>query len=119
MLKEQKVILEDPEVSDLIRITPPCRLATFEDEEKANLLSQLLKSNNPEDLQAANRLIKSMVRSVSLSLFLSSLYFKILSMNIRREKELRLTTSSTKDTDHRKQSIQIYLLTRTPLKNVK
>uniref|UniRef100_F1L1I9 ADP-ribosylation factor-binding protein GGA1 n=1 Tax=Ascaris suum TaxID=6253 RepID=F1L1I9_ASCSU len=63
MLKEQKVILEDPEVSDLIRITPPCRLATFEDEEKANLLSQLLKSNNPEDLQAANRLIKSMVRS--------------------------------------------------------
>ncbi|VDM47139.1 unnamed protein product [Toxocara canis] len=64
MLKEQKVILEDPPlISDPIRVTPPCRLATFEDEEKASLLSQLLKSNNPEDLQAANRLIKSMVRS--------------------------------------------------------
>ncbi|VDK42332.1 unnamed protein product [Anisakis simplex] len=61
MLKEQKVILEDPVLtSEPIRVTPPCRLATFEDEEKANLLSQLLKSNNPEDLQAANRLIKSM-----------------------------------------------------------
>ena len=34
----------------------------FEDEEKARLLQKLLHSKNPDDLQAANRLIKTMVR---------------------------------------------------------
>lgn len=34
----------------------------FQDEEKSKLLQYLLQSKNPEDLQAANRLIKSMVK---------------------------------------------------------
>lgn len=64
MLKEQRVVMKDPELPfEPSAVSPPSKLATFEDEEKANLLSQLLKSKNKEDLQAANRLIKSMVRS--------------------------------------------------------
>lgn len=66
MLKEQRVIENDPVLpSEPVSLSPPSRLATFEDEEKANLLSQLLRSNNRGDLEAANRLIKSLVRSVS------------------------------------------------------
>uniref|UniRef100_A0A914C5N7 GAT domain-containing protein n=1 Tax=Acrobeloides nanus TaxID=290746 RepID=A0A914C5N7_9BILA len=38
------------------------------DEEKAHLLEKLLKSKNPDDLQAANRLIKSLVRSETLKI---------------------------------------------------
>lgn len=45
------------------------RLASFEDEEKSKLLAELLKSKKAEDLQAANRMIKSMVRAVSLKKF--------------------------------------------------
>lgn len=68
MLKEQRVVMKDPELPfEPSAVSPPSKLATFEDEEKANLLSQLLKSKNKEDLQAANRLIKSMVRSVSMA----------------------------------------------------
>ena len=36
----------------------------FDDEEKSKLLQKLLQSKNPDDLQAANRLIKTMVREV-------------------------------------------------------
>ena len=36
----------------------------FDDSEQQALLQRLLKSKNHEDLQAANRLIKSMVREV-------------------------------------------------------
>lgn len=38
------------------------------------LLARLLKSKHPEDLQAANRLIKSMVRQVSQTAVQSCLY---------------------------------------------
>lgn len=34
----------------------------FQDEEKSRLLQKLLRSKNPDDLQAANRLIKTMVK---------------------------------------------------------
>lgn len=37
----------------------------FQDEEKSRLLQKLLQSKNPDDLQAANRLIKTMVKEVS------------------------------------------------------
>jgi hypothetical protein len=36
----------------------------FEDEERSRLLQKLLRSKNPDDLQAANRLIKTMVKEV-------------------------------------------------------
>ncbi|GAB1608924.1 hypothetical protein Ahia01_001177500, partial [Argonauta hians] len=72
MLKTQGIVREDPPYIDKNVAahphhplpTPPPRPknALFEDEEKARLLSRLLKSKNPEDLQAANRLIKNMVQ---------------------------------------------------------
>ena len=36
----------------------------FEDEEKSKLLQKLLQSKNPDDLHAANKLIKTMVKEV-------------------------------------------------------
>lgn len=67
MLKTQGIVKEDPVYIDKtlnVSPMPPPRPknALFEDEEKAKLLSRLLKSKNPEDLQAANRLIKNMVQ---------------------------------------------------------
>ncbi|VDM60147.1 unnamed protein product [Angiostrongylus costaricensis] len=43
-------------------VAPP-KLAAFEDEEKARLLKELLNSRNPDDLQAANRLIQTLVKA--------------------------------------------------------
>uniref|UniRef100_T1JGU8 ADP-ribosylation factor-binding protein GGA1 n=1 Tax=Strigamia maritima TaxID=126957 RepID=T1JGU8_STRMM len=65
MLKQQGVITEDPVYLDeSVKASPPPRPknAVFEDDEKAKLLQKLLQSKNPEDLQAANRLIKNMVK---------------------------------------------------------
>ena len=42
------------------------------------LLAKLLKSKNPEDLQAANRLIKNMVKQVSELCFFKHVYCTIL-----------------------------------------
>ncbi|CAL1283387.1 unnamed protein product [Larinioides sclopetarius] len=67
MLKRQGVVIEDP-VYILNNYEPPppppprIGNSIFEDEEKAQQLQKLLRSRNPEDLQAANRLIKNMVR---------------------------------------------------------
>ncbi|KAL4240768.1 gamma adaptin ear containing [Mactra antiquata] len=71
MLKQQGIVKEDPVYMDKVSADLPKpapeeeRRATFEDEEKAKTLAKLLKSKNPEDLQAANRLIKNMVKQDS------------------------------------------------------
>ncbi|CAG2248750.1 GGA [Mytilus edulis] len=67
MLKQQGVVKEDPTYIDktLDTFPPPQpreKNAIFEDDDKANLLQKLLRSKNPQDLQAANRLIKNMVK---------------------------------------------------------
>jgi len=72
-LRRQGIITTDPTYVDGIvehgavvddEVAAPPRLASFEDEEKACLLASLLASNDAADLQAANRLIKSLVRAV-------------------------------------------------------
>lgn len=70
MLRKQGVIKEVPSLSvsaDGINVAAKKATApsVFQDEEKSKLLQYLLQSKNPEDLQAANRLIKSMVKEVS------------------------------------------------------
>ncbi|CAG5123676.1 unnamed protein product [Candidula unifasciata] len=65
MLKSQGIVKEDPVYMDkTFSMFPPPkpRKADFEDDEKAKTLERLLRSKNPEDLQAANRLIKNMVK---------------------------------------------------------
>ncbi|EDO44900.1 predicted protein [Nematostella vectensis] len=69
MLKTQGVVAKDPIDPYLFAYEetqakrPPRQDTIFEeDEEKSKLLARLLKSKHPEDLQAANRLIKTMVR---------------------------------------------------------
>ncbi|XP_013380934.1 ADP-ribosylation factor-binding protein GGA1-like [Lingula anatina] len=65
MLKRQGIVKEDPVYIDKEDIpVPPPRPhnSIFDDEEKSKLLSRLLSSKHPEDLQAANRLIKNMVK---------------------------------------------------------
>lgn len=70
MLKKQGVIREIPLSVSAENYTIPDRKTNsiFQDEEKSKLLQKLLQSKNPEDLQAANRLIKSMVREVCESI---------------------------------------------------
>lgn len=68
MLKKQGVVEEIPLSICADHINVPCRHlnnSIFQDEEKNKLLQKLLQSKNPEDLQAANRLIKNMVKEVS------------------------------------------------------
>ncbi|KAM4829091.1 ADP-ribosylation factor-binding protein GGA2 [Thomomys bottae] len=66
MLKKQGIIKQDPKLP-MDKILPPPspwpKSAIFDaDEEKSKLLTRLLKSSHPEDLQAANRLIKHLVK---------------------------------------------------------
>ncbi|XP_076791590.1 ADP-ribosylation factor-binding protein GGA3 isoform X4 [Arvicanthis niloticus] len=66
MLKRQGIVQSDPPVPmdrTLIPSPPPRpKNPVFDDEEKSKLLAKLLKSKNPDDLQEANKLIKSMVK---------------------------------------------------------
>lgn len=68
MLRKQGVVTDDPPVDALVsgstQNSGPSRSSVFEDEKKQRLLQKLLQSKNPEDLQAANRLIKTMVKEV-------------------------------------------------------
>ena len=78
MLKKQSVIKENPNyigTSSVVTETPPPRQKNpiFDDSEKQATLQKLLRSKNAEDLQAANRLIKSMVREVGAYLIFPSL----------------------------------------------
>ncbi|XP_050021685.1 ADP-ribosylation factor-binding protein GGA1 [Alexandromys fortis] len=65
MLKKQGIVKSDPKLpEDAIFPIPPPRPKNviFEDEEKSKMLARLLKSSHPEDLRAANKLIKEMVQ---------------------------------------------------------
>ncbi|XP_069694970.1 ADP-ribosylation factor-binding protein GGA1 isoform X2 [Periplaneta americana] len=72
MLKKQGVVKEEPPYISTASMNqketpvapPPPRPknSIFEDEERSRLLQKLLQSKNPDDLQAANRLIKTMVK---------------------------------------------------------
>ncbi|XP_003470516.2 ADP-ribosylation factor-binding protein GGA1 isoform X1 [Cavia porcellus] len=65
MLKKQGIVKADPKLpEDAIFPQPPPRPKNviFEDEEKSKMLARLLKSSHPEDLRAANKLIKEMVQ---------------------------------------------------------
>ncbi|XP_059485736.1 ADP-ribosylation factor-binding protein GGA3 [Neocloeon triangulifer] len=64
MLRKQGVVTDD-HMSSPCAVVPPRpsdKTSVFEDDEKSKLLKRLLQSKHPDDLQAANRLIKSMVR---------------------------------------------------------
>ncbi|XP_040262817.1 LOW QUALITY PROTEIN: ADP-ribosylation factor-binding protein GGA1 [Bufo bufo] len=65
MLKKQGIVKEDPKLPAEAMIPPlPPRPknAIFDDDEKSKMLARLLKSTHPEDLRAANKLIKEMVQ---------------------------------------------------------
>nr|XP_058938275.1 ADP-ribosylation factor-binding protein GGA1 isoform X1 [Kogia breviceps] len=59
------IVKADPKLPDdaTFPLPPPRpKNVIFEDEEKSKMLARLLKSSHPEDLRAANRLIKEMVQ---------------------------------------------------------
>ncbi|XP_017771765.1 PREDICTED: ADP-ribosylation factor-binding protein GGA3 [Nicrophorus vespilloides] len=62
MLRKQGVIREPPLYLDVYPQNICRNHNAFVDDEKSKLLKKLLQSRNPEDIQAANRLIKSMVK---------------------------------------------------------
>uniref|UniRef100_G3Q7F2 Golgi-associated, gamma adaptin ear containing, ARF binding protein 2 n=1 Tax=Gasterosteus aculeatus aculeatus TaxID=481459 RepID=G3Q7F2_GASAC len=65
MLKKQGIVKKDPKLPDVVIMPPPTQRtadSVFDQEDKAALLARLLKSGRPEDLETANRLIKSTIR---------------------------------------------------------
>lgn len=65
MLKKQGIVKQDPVLPDDKPLPPPpprAKSAIFDDEDKSKELSRLLKSTQPDDLRAANKLIKEMVQ---------------------------------------------------------
>ncbi|XP_041838899.1 ADP-ribosylation factor-binding protein GGA2-like isoform X2 [Melanotaenia boesemani] len=65
MLKKQGIVKKDPKLPDTVIMAPPPQRTTesvFDQEDKAKLLARLLKSGRPEDLETANRLIKSTIK---------------------------------------------------------
>lgn len=65
MLKKQGIVTKDPKLPDTLIMAPPPQRTTdsiFDQEDKAKLLARLLKSGRPEDLETANRLIKSTMK---------------------------------------------------------
>uniref|UniRef100_A0A8C5KJX6 Golgi associated, gamma adaptin ear containing, ARF binding protein 1 n=1 Tax=Jaculus jaculus TaxID=51337 RepID=A0A8C5KJX6_JACJA len=65
MLKKQGIVKADPKLPEgaIFPVPPPRpKNVIFEDEEKSKMLARLLKSSHPEDLRAANKLIKEMVQ---------------------------------------------------------
>lgn len=78
MLKNQGVVKETPPPLPPEEGGPPSRSrpknVIFDDEEKSKLLQKLLQSKKPEDIQHANRLIKTMVREVSNNRILKLLF---------------------------------------------
>lgn len=81
MLRKQGVIREIPNPNIAIEsasvVKKPRQLnSVFQDEEKSKILQKLLQSKDPEDIQAANWLIKSMVKEVS-NVFLRKLYLPV------------------------------------------
>ncbi|NXH90051.1 GGA1 protein, partial [Edolisoma coerulescens] len=65
MLKKQGIVKCDPKLPDdapFPRPPPRPKNIIFDDEEKSKTLARLLKSSHPEDLRAANKLIKEMVQ---------------------------------------------------------
>uniref|UniRef100_A0A2K5EU82 Golgi associated, gamma adaptin ear containing, ARF binding protein 1 n=1 Tax=Aotus nancymaae TaxID=37293 RepID=A0A2K5EU82_AOTNA len=65
MLKKQGIVKSNPRLPDdtTFPLPPPRpKNVIFEDEEKSKMLARLLKSSHPEDLRAANKLIKEMVQ---------------------------------------------------------
>ncbi|XP_046681552.1 ADP-ribosylation factor-binding protein GGA1-like [Homalodisca vitripennis] len=64
VVKEEMMVMEAHKSLDQNIVPPPPRHqdSIFQDTEKSRLLQKLLQSKNPDDLQAANRLIKTMVK---------------------------------------------------------
>uniref|UniRef100_A0A669B1Q3 ADP-ribosylation factor-binding protein GGA3 n=1 Tax=Oreochromis niloticus TaxID=8128 RepID=A0A669B1Q3_ORENI len=65
MLKKQGIVKKDPKLPETVIMAPPPQRTTesvFDQEDKAKLLARLLKSGRPEDLETANRLIKSTIK---------------------------------------------------------
>lgn len=73
MLKKQGVVVEvnstQKTTENTINRTPKTN-SIFDNDDRSRLLQKLLQSKNPDDLQAANRLIKTMVKEVSKLLLL-------------------------------------------------
>ncbi|KAL8174942.1 UNVERIFIED_CONTAM: hypothetical protein K2H54_006794 [Gekko kuhli] len=65
MLKRQGIVRQDPKLLEDRIVPPPPRPAgsIFDaEDEKSQMLVRLLQSKNPEDLRAANRLIKGLIK---------------------------------------------------------
>uniref|UniRef100_A0A8C6LM45 Golgi-associated, gamma adaptin ear containing, ARF binding protein 2 n=1 Tax=Nothobranchius furzeri TaxID=105023 RepID=A0A8C6LM45_NOTFU len=64
MLKKQGIVKKDPTLPDTVVLAPPPQRTT------ESMLVRLLRSGHPEDLETANRLIKSTIQEARSLIFL-------------------------------------------------
>lgn len=112
MLKKQGLVQSDPSYVEklVINVTPRPKNAIFDNEEKSRQLAQLLKSKNPQDLEAANRLIKNMVRQDEIKIEKQSNRINELELvtnNVKLLNDMLLNFNSKSSTESERETIKV------------
>lgn len=112
MLKKQGLVLEDPTYVEklVINVTPRPKNAIFDNDDKSRQLAQLLKSKNPQDLEAANRLIKNMVRQDEIKIEKQSNRINELELvnnNVKLLNDMLLNFNRKSSTESERETIKV------------
>lgn len=112
MLKKQGLVREDPTYVDklVINVAPRPKNVIFDNEDKSRQLAQLLKSKNPQDLEAANRLIKNMVRQDEIKIEKQSNRINELELvnnNVRLLNDMLLSYNQKSSTESERETIKV------------
>ena len=112
MLKKQGLVTSDPSYVDklVIAVPPRPKNDVFDNVEKSRQLAQLLKSKNPQDLEAANRLIKNMVRQDEIKIEKQSNRINELELvnnNIKLLNDMLLNFNRKSSTESERETIKV------------
>lgn len=116
MLKKQGIVESDPLYVEklVINVAPRPKNAVFDNEEKSRQLAQLLKSKNPQDLEAANRLIKNMVRQDEIKIEKQSTRInelELMNNNVKLLNDMLLNYNQKLSSESEKETIKVFLAT--------
>ena len=112
MLKKQGIVETDPVYVEklIVNVPPRPKNATFDNEDKSRQLAALLRSKNPQDLEAANRLIKNMVRQDEIKIEKQSTMInelELMNNNIKLLNEMLLNFNRKLSSESEKETIKV------------
>jgi ADP-ribosylation factor-binding protein GGA len=122
MLKKQGIVESDPAYVEklVINVAPRPKNAVFDNEEKSRQLAQLLKSKNPQDLEAANRLIKNMVRQDEIKIEKQSTRInelELMNNNVKLLNDMLLNYNQKLSSESEKETIKVVFWQQYIVKN--